>query len=88
MAYKYKPSKAVAKRFKVTKSGKLKRHHSKTSHLMSSRPAKKRRHLRKPEILFEGHARNMRLFMGISKLKPAKVEHEKKLAAAAADKEK
>ncbi|HSV14451.1 MAG TPA: 50S ribosomal protein L35 [Tepidisphaeraceae bacterium] len=82
MAYKYKPNKAVAKRFKVSKTGKLKRHHGFTSHLMSARPAGKRRHLRKPEVLFEGHARNMRKLMGISKLKPAKVAHERALAAA------
>jgi large subunit ribosomal protein L35 len=83
MGYKYKPSKAVAKRFKVSKTGKLKRHHSKTSHLMSSRPAKKRRHLRRPEVLFEGHAKNMREFMGIKGLRPAKIAHDRKLAAAA-----
>ena len=80
MAYKYKPSKSVAKRFKVSKTGKLKRHHSKTSHLMSARPTKKKRKLRRPEVLFEGHARNMRRFMGISKLKPAQIEHERALA--------
>ena len=82
MAYKFKPNKAVAKRFKVSKTGKLKRHHGFTSHLMSARPAGKRRHLRKPEVLFEGHARNMRKMMGISRLKPAKVEHERALAEA------
>jgi len=81
MAYKYKPNKAVAKRFKVSKTGKLKRHHGFTSHLMSARSANKRRHLRRPEVLFEGHARNMRKLMGISKLKPAKVAHERALAA-------
>ena len=82
MAYKFKPNKAVAKRFKVSKTGKLKRHHGFTSHLMSARPAGKRRHLRKPEVLFEGHARNMRKMMGISRLKPAKTEHERALAEA------
>ena len=81
MAYKQKPNKSVAKRFKVTKTGKLKRHHSFTSHLMSARPANKRRKLRRPAILFEGHARNMRHLMGISHLKPAQVEHERALAA-------
>ena len=80
MAYKYKPNKAVAKRFKVTKTGKLKRHHSFTSHLMSSRPANKRRKLRRSAVLFEGHARNMREFMGIGHLHPARVEHERGLA--------
>ncbi len=81
MAYKYKPSKAVAKRFRVSGTGKLKRNHSLTSHLRSSRPSKKKRELRRPEILFEGHARNMRRFMGIGKLKPNKVIHERALAA-------
>ena len=45
MAYKFKPNKSVAKRFKVTRTGKLKRHHSFTSHLMSARPSSKRRKL-------------------------------------------
>lgn len=79
MAYKYKPNKAVAKRFKVSKTGKLKHHHGFTSHLMSGRSGDKRRQLRQPAILFEGHARNMRKMMGISKLKPAKVAHERAL---------
>ena len=82
MGYKFKPNKSVAKRFKVSKTGKLKRHHSKTSHLMSARSPKKKRHLRRETILFEGHARNMRSFMGISRLKPAKVAHERALAEA------
>jgi len=80
MGYKFKPNKSVAKRFKVTKTGKLKRHHSLTSHLMSARSSKKRRHLRKPEVLFEGHARNMRKLMGIH-MHPAKTAHERALKA-------
>jgi large subunit ribosomal protein L35 len=80
MAYKYKPSKSVAKRFKVTKTGKVKGHHGFTSHLMSSRPANQRRRNRKPQLLAEGHARNMRKFMGLSKLKPNKIAHERALA--------
>ena len=83
MGYKYKPSKSVAKRFKVTKTGKVKGHHGFTSHLMSSRPAKKRRQLRKPQLLHEGHARNMRRFMGVSGTKPNQIAHERRLAAAA-----
>lgn len=70
MGYKFKPNKAVAKRFKVTGKGKLKRRHSLTSHLRSARTAKKKRELRRPEILFEGHARNMRKLMGIGGLHP------------------
>jgi large subunit ribosomal protein L35 len=83
MGYKYKPSKAVAKRFKVTKTGKVKAHHGFTSHLMSSRPAGKRRKLRKPQLLHEGHARNMRRFIGLSGRKPNQIAHERALAAQA-----
>jgi large subunit ribosomal protein L35 len=83
MAYKFKPNKSVAKRFRVTKTGKLKRHHSFTSHLMSSRPSSKRRKLRRPAILFEGHARNMRQLLGISGTRPEKIRHERELAAQA-----
>jgi len=82
MAYKFKPNKSVAKRFKVSKTGKLKRHHAFTSHLMSARDSNTRRKLRKSAVLFEGHAANIRKLMGIHKLKPAKIAHEKKLAAA------
>ena len=82
MGYKQKPNKSVAKRFKVSKTGKLKRHHAYTSHLMSARPSKVRRKLRKPAVLFEGLARNMRKLMGVSKLKPNKIAHERALAAA------
>ena len=81
MAYKFKPNKAVAKRFKVTAKGKLKRHHTLTSHLRSARSAKKKRHLRRPEITFEGIARNMRVLMGVSK-SPGRLKHkaEKRIA--------
>ena len=80
MAYKYKPSKSVAKRFKVSKTGKLKRSHSNTSHLMSARPAKRRRKLRKREVLFEGHAKNMRAYMGLVALRPNKIAADRKKA--------
>jgi len=83
MAYKYKPSKSVAKRFKVTKTGKVKGHHGFTSHLMSSRSANTRRKLRKPQLLHEGHARNMRQFMAVSGKRPNQIAHERRLAAAA-----
>ena len=86
MAYKIKPRKSVAKRFKVTKTGKLKRHHSFTSHLMSARPANKRRKLRKSAVLSERHAGNMRLLMNVHGLRPARTAHNRALAAATAAK--
>ena len=86
MGYKFKPNKSVAKRFRVSKTGKVKRHHSFTSHLMSSRSANKRRKLREPEILFEGHARNMRSLMGVSGVRPNQIADKRRLKKAAAAK--
>ncbi len=81
MAYKFKPKKAAKKRFKVTATGKLKAGHSKTSHLMSGRTSKKKRELGRTQILFEGHASNMRQFMGISGLRPKQIAHERAIDA-------
>ena len=77
MAYKFKPNKSVAKRFKVTGTGKLKHGHTKKTHLRSARTPKKKRHLGRPAILFEGHAKNMRQLMGVSGFSPSKVEHHR-----------
>jgi len=81
MAYKMKPNKSVMSRFKVTKTGKLKRRHAKTSHLMSGRNSKTKRRLGRPAIAAEGIARNHRRLMGVGWMKPAKVAHERALAA-------
>jgi len=67
-----KPNKAVAKRFRVTKTGKLKRHHGFTSHLMSGRSGDKRRKLRMSEIVPESHARRLRKLMGLGGIGPGK----------------
>ena len=91
MAYKFKPSKSVVKRFKVSATGKLKHRHEKTSHLRSGRDSSLKRRLGRASVLAEGHAKNMRRFMGVAKLKPAKIAHERglkaKKAAAAASTE-
>jgi large subunit ribosomal protein L35 len=80
-----KPNKAIAKRFRVTKTGKLKRHHAFTSHLMSARPANKRRKLRRAAIVSETHARRLRKLMGVF-VTPGKVAavRQRRSAAAAA----
>jgi large subunit ribosomal protein L35 len=83
MAYKFKPNKSVAKRFRVTATGKVKRHHGFTSHLMSARTSSRRRKLRRPAILAEGHARNMRSLMGVSGVRPNEIRHERELATMA-----
>jgi large subunit ribosomal protein L35 len=86
MAYKFKPNKSVAKRLRATKTGKLKRNHSLTSHLRSGRSAALERRLRRPAIMSETHAGNMRKLMGISGKHPGKTRHLRELAATAAAK--
>ena len=48
---KQKTKKGVVKRMKLTKSGKVKRHHMFTSHLMVRRSRKRKRQLRKAAII-------------------------------------
>jgi large subunit ribosomal protein L35 len=81
MGYKFKPNKGVAKRMKVTKTGKIKHRHEKNSHLRSNRSAKLKRALGRPSVLAEGHARNMRRLLGITRLKPNKIAQERAIAA-------
>ncbi len=83
MGYKYKPNKGCTKRFKVTATGKIKRRGTMSTHLRSRRDAAMKRRLGRPAILAEGHARNMRSFMGISGLKPKRIAHDRAVAAAA-----
>jgi large subunit ribosomal protein L35 len=73
MAYKYKPNKAMKKRFRVSGTGKVKHNHSFTSHLRSGRTSKRKRKLRRASVLHEGHARNMREFMGLRGIRPNQI---------------
>lgn len=86
MAYKLKTNKSIQKRFKVTATGKLKRGHCKTSHLMSARSSKTKRKLGRPALVTEGFARNMRALIGASHKNPVKVAHKRALAAKKAGK--
>jgi large subunit ribosomal protein L35 len=81
MGYKFKPNKGVAKRMKVTATGKLKHRHEKLSHLRSNRSGKLKRTLGRPGILAEGHSRNMRRFLGLVGKRPKQAAHEKAIAA-------
>lgn len=83
MGTKYKPNKGCVKRFKVTATGKVKRRGTLSTHLRSRRDAATKRRLGRPAILHEGHARNMRFFMGVSGKKPNRVAHERAAAAKA-----
>ena len=81
MGYKFKPNKGVAKRFRVTATGKMKHRHELSSHLRSGRSAKKKRHLGRPSILAEGHARNLRRMLGLSGKRPLQAAHERAIQA-------
>ena len=56
---KQKTKKGVAKRMKLTKSGKVKRRQAFTSHLMARRDRKRKRSLRQARILTGQHGKNM-----------------------------
>jgi large subunit ribosomal protein L35 len=62
---KMKTSKSVAKRFKVTGSGKVKRNHAFKSHILTKKTSKRKRKLRKSTTCTPGDARRMkRLLVG------------------------
>ena len=60
---KLKTRKAVAKRFKVTKTGKVKRKKAFASHIMGKKSAKRRRNLRKPKLADKSDSRRMKRLM-------------------------
>jgi large subunit ribosomal protein L35 len=82
MAYKFKPRKSIAKRFRVTGTGKLKHERTLRRHLLSGRSADKKREMARPDVMSEGHARNYRLAMGISGLNPKRAAHKRRVKAA------
>ncbi len=62
---KAKTKKSVAGRFKITKGGKVKRHHMLTSHMMVRRDRKRKRNLRKAALVVPAKvARTMRRLLG------------------------
>lgn len=56
---KMKTHKGAAKRFKVTGSGKIKRAHAFTSHILEKKSPKRKRNLRKAAIMFKGDAQRV-----------------------------
>jgi large subunit ribosomal protein L35 len=62
---KMKTNKSVAKRFKVTGKGKVKRGHAFKSHILTKKSAKRKRNLRKSAIAAKGDAKRMkRMLLG------------------------
>jgi large subunit ribosomal protein L35 len=60
---KVKTRKAVSKRFRVTKTGKVKRRSSKMRHLLTCKDRKKKRTLRNGTLASDSDARNIKAMM-------------------------
>ena len=56
---KMKTHRGAAKRFSKTGSGKIKRNHAFTSHILTKKSPKRKRNLRKSAIMFEGDAKRV-----------------------------
>ena len=56
---KMKTHRGAAKRFSKTGSGKIKRNHAFTGHILEKKSPKRKRNLRKSAIMFEGDAKRV-----------------------------
>ena len=66
MAYKFKPSKSVAKRFKVTGTGRIRRRQAFRSHLLEKKPSTRTRRLgREVDVAAGGDTRQVRRLLGL-----------------------
>lgn len=66
---KQKTRKSALKRFKITKNSKILRRRSFTSHLKSSKSAKRLKKLKKSVLVNKSFAKRLRLALGIRKPK-------------------
>ena len=57
---KIKTKRAAAKRFKLTGTGKVKRHHAFTSHILNKKTTKRKRNLRKSAVADPSNAANIK----------------------------
>mgnify|MGYP001769936109 FL=1 len=57
---KLKTHRGAAKRFKLTGSGKVRRHHANASHIMTTKTTKRKRNLRKSAILDKTNEREIK----------------------------
>ena len=57
---KQKTHRGVAKRFKVSATGKVLRHHSETSHILTKKTTKRKRKLRQQTVTTGKTARNIK----------------------------
>jgi large subunit ribosomal protein L35 len=55
-----KTHKGAKKRFKVTATGKVKRFRAFHSHILTKKTAKRKRRLRRPDLVFAGQAKTIK----------------------------
>lgn len=60
---KLKTKKSAAKRFRITKNGKVVRTKAYNRHLKTTKSAKKKRHLRKPSLVSSVEAKKIKLML-------------------------
>jgi large subunit ribosomal protein L35 len=62
---KMKTHSGAGKRFKITGSGRIKKNHAYRSHLLESKSPKRKRGLRKAEIVSTGDERRVKRMLGL-----------------------
>ena len=62
---KMKTHRGAAKRFKVTGSGKIKKNNAYKRHILESKTAKRKRNLRKPELVSAGDMRRVKRMLAL-----------------------
>jgi len=60
---KLKSKRAARKRFKLTATGKVKRHHAMTRHILTKKATGRKRHLRKAALVSHADAANVRAML-------------------------
>lgn len=60
---KMKTHRGAAKRFKTTAKGKVTRHHSMTSHILTKKSTKRKRHLRQSTVVAGKFAKNLKAML-------------------------
>lgn len=62
---KLKPNKAAQKRFKVTKSGKIIRRHTRLNHFLEKKSQSRKRRLSQTAVLKGGQAKSIKRQLGV-----------------------
>jgi large subunit ribosomal protein L35 len=62
---KMKTNRGAAKRFKVKKSGKIKRGSAFRSHILTKKSQKRKRHLRAPKYVAKANIKEVKILLGI-----------------------